>query len=109
MSVKTLQEKNKSTQSSFLNKSIHKTKTIADVHLIAKHFNSYFTEIGPNLANKIEKSSKNFKGYIKKCNNIQSEHQLSINEVKDAFHLCAFCVFYAKQATFFLLDVFMRI
>ena len=66
--------KNKSTQSSFPKKIIHKTKTITDVHLIANHFNSYFTEIGPNLANKIEKSSINFEGYIKKCNSIQPEH-----------------------------------
>ena len=64
---------------------IHKTKTITDVHLIAKHFNSYFTEIGPNLANKIEKSSINYEGYTKKCNSIQPEHPLSINELKDAF------------------------
>ena len=35
--------KNKSTQSSFPNKIIHKTKTIADAHVI--------TEIAPNLAN----------------------------------------------------------
>ena len=47
--------KNKSTQSRFPKKIIHKTKTIADVHLIAKHFNSYFTEIGPNLAKKNQK------------------------------------------------------
>ena len=57
------------------------------MHLIANHFNSYFTEIGPNLANKIEKSSINFEGYIKKCNSIQPEHPLSINELKDAFFL----------------------
>ena len=60
-------------------------KTIADIHLMAKHFNYYFTEIGPNLANKIEKSSMNFEGYIKKCNSIQPEHALSINELKDTF------------------------
>ena len=77
--------KTKSTQSSFPKKIIHKTKTIADVNLIATHFNSYFTEIGPNLANKIKKSSINFEGYIKKCNSIQTEHPLSINELKDAF------------------------
>ena len=52
--------KNKSTKSNFPKKKIiHKTKTITDVHLFAKDFNSYFTEIGPNLANKIEKYSVN--------------------------------------------------
>ena len=60
-------------------------KTITNVHLIANHFNSYFTEIGPNLTNKIEKSSISFEGYIKKCNNIQPDHPLSINELNDAF------------------------
>ena len=63
---------------------MHKTKTITDVHLIAKHFNSYFTKIA-NLANKIEKSSMNFEGYIKKCNSIQPEHPLNNNELKDVF------------------------
>ena len=55
------------------------------MHLFAKDFISYFTEIGPNLANKIEKSSMNFEGYIKKFNSIQPEHALSINELKDTF------------------------
>ena len=59
-------------------------KTITDVHPIAKHFNSCFTEIGPNPANKIEKYSINFEGYIEKCNSIQPEHPASINELKDA-------------------------
>ena len=85
MSLKTLQEKKKSTQSSFPKKIIYKTKTIPDVHLIPKNFNSCFTKIGPNLANKIEKSSKNFEGYIKKSSSIQSEHPISINELKDCF------------------------
>ena len=58
---------------------IHKTKTITDVHLIAKHFNYHFTEIGPNFANKIEKPSMNFEGYIKKYNSIRPEHPFSIN------------------------------
>ena len=85
MSLKTSQEKNNSTQSSFPKKIIHKTKTITYVHLIANYFNSYFTEIFPNLANEIEKSSINIEGYIKKCNSTQAEHSLSINELKDAF------------------------
>ena len=62
-------------------------KTVTDAHLTAKHFNSYFTEIGPNLANKIEQSSMNFEGHTRKCNSIQPEHPLSTNELKDAFFL----------------------
>ena len=68
---------------------MHKTKTITDVHLIAKHFNFYFTEIGSDLANKIEEPSMNFEVYIKKGNSIQPEHPLSINEIKDALFLLA--------------------
>ena len=77
--IKGAMGKNKSTQSKFPKKIIDKTKTIADVHLIVKHFNSYFTEIDLNLANKIEKSSINFEGYIKKSSSIQPEHPFSIN------------------------------
>ena len=77
--------KTKSIQSSFPKKIIHKTKSITDAHLIVKHFNSYFTEFGQNLANKIEKSSMNFEGYVKKWNSIQPEYPLSINKLKDAF------------------------
>ena len=58
-------------------------KTITDAYLIAKHFNSYCTKIGPNLANKIEKSSINFENYFKKCSSVEQEHRLSINELKD--------------------------
>ena len=64
-------------------KIIHKLKTIIDVYLIAKYFHSYCTEIGPNLANKIEKLSINLEGYYKKCSSVQPEHRLSINELKD--------------------------
>ena len=74
-----------STQLSFPKKLIHKTKTITDVQLIAKHFNSYFTEIGPNLENNIKKSSLNCESYTRKYNSIQPEHPLSIKKLKDAF------------------------
>ena len=57
-------------------------KTIIDAYLIAKHFNSYCTEIGPNLANKIEKLSFNFEGCYKKCSRVQLEHRLSIKKLK---------------------------
>ena len=49
--IKSAIEKNKSTQSNLKisKKVIHKKKTITDAHLIAKHFNSYFTETDPIL------------------------------------------------------------
>ena len=59
-------------------------ETITDLYLIVKHFNSYYTKIGPNLENKIEKSSINFEGNYKKCSSVQSGHRLSINDLKDA-------------------------
>ena len=84
--IKDAKGKTKTTQSSFPKKIMYKMKTITDVHLFAKHFKPYFTEIGPNLANKIGKSM-NFEGYIKKCSSIQPEHPLSINKLKNAFFL----------------------
>ena len=61
-------------------------KTITDVDLIAKHFNSYFTEIRPNLSNKIENSSINLKAILKNAS-IRPEHPLTVNKLKDAFFL----------------------
>ena len=40
-------------------------KNITNIHSIAETFNKYFTEIGPNLANKIAPPRKHFHEYIK--------------------------------------------
>ena len=84
--IKDAKGKTKNTPSSFPKKIMYKMKTITDVHLFAKHFKPYFTEIGPNLANKIGKAM-NFEGHTKKCSSIQPEHPLSINKLKNAFFL----------------------
>ena len=63
------------------------SKFITSTDSIAENFNKYFTEIGPNLANKISTSFANFDTYLNdKCNMFQPENALSINELKDAFY-----------------------
>ena len=51
----------------------------------AKHFNNFFTNIGPNLAKNIPTAAKPFQSYISQVNTTMSEYPLSINELKEAF------------------------
>ena len=60
-------------------------KNITDEDLIAKQFNTYFTNIGPKLAKTIQESSLNFASFIEKCNITQAESTLTVNELKEAF------------------------
>ena len=53
--------------------------------LLAKHFNTYFAQIGTNLAKAIETYCIKFESFLKKCDSIQPESPLSVNELKDAF------------------------
>lgn len=57
-----------------------------DGHFIAQNFISCYTEIGPNLVNKTEKSLS-FEIYIIKYNIMQAEGPLSVNKLKDIFFL----------------------
>ena len=41
-----------------------KNRIISDKHAIAEEFNTFFTNIGPNLANRIPKISKTFDQYF---------------------------------------------
>ena len=77
--------KSRCTQHTFPKKIIHESKTFTDINLIAQEFNSFYANIGPNLAKKIDNSSMRFESYVKKCKNKQPEKPLSINELKDAF------------------------
>ena len=52
---------------------------------ILKHFNTYFAQIGTNLAKAIEAYCIKFESFLKKCDSIQPESPLSVNELKDAF------------------------
>ena len=60
-------------------------ESITNIHSIAKNFNRFFTEIGPNLANKINPPGKHFHEYLKEYQTCQPENVISVNELKDAF------------------------
>ena len=60
---------------------------IAIEGLIAKHFNTYFAQIVTNLAKTIEASSIKFENLLEKCDSIQPESPLSVNELKVALFL----------------------
>ena len=55
--------------------------------LITKHFNNCFAQIGTNLAKTIEASSIQFEKFLKKCDSIQIESPLSVNELKGELFL----------------------
>ena len=57
-------EKTKSIKKFFPQKIITNNKIVTDTDAIAKHFNTYFTEIGPNLSKKIETPAKTFEAYL---------------------------------------------
>ena len=77
--------KAKSIKKFFPQKIITNNKIVTDTDVIAKHFNTYFMKIGPNISKKIETPAKTFEGYLQKQNIIQPENPLTINELKDAF------------------------
>ena len=77
--------KAKNIKNFFLQKIITNNKIVTDADVIAKHSNTYFTEIGPNLSKKIETPAKTFEAYLRKQNIIQPENPLTINELKGAF------------------------
>ena len=60
-------------------------ESITNMHSIAEDFNTFFTEIGPNLANKINPPRKHFHEYLKEYQTCQPENVISVNELKDAF------------------------
>ena len=60
-------------------------KNVTNIHSIAKNFNKFFTEIGPNLANKIDLPRKYFHEYLKEYQKCQPENVIFVNELKDAF------------------------
>ena len=60
-------------------------KDITHVDLTAENFNKYFSDIGPKLAKDIEMSSIDFRSYIKEHESVQSECDLTVDELKEAF------------------------
>ena len=52
-------------------------KNITDEDLIAKKFNTCFTEIGPKFAKMIQTSSLNFASFMENCNSTQTESTMT--------------------------------
>ena len=52
---------------------------------MANEFNSFFTNIGTELAKNIPNASRPFESYVKKADTIMPTDSLTINEVKLAF------------------------
>ena len=74
------------TKSSTLPTKITVNKTdIFDAAKIADEFNKSFTNIGTDLANKLQNASKPYDSYITKANTSMESQPLSINELKDDF------------------------
>ena len=69
----------------FPKKLVINKKDITNADLIAENFNKYFSDIGPKLAKNIEVSSIDFRSYIKEHESVQSECDLTVNELKEAF------------------------
>ena len=77
--------KAKCNKKTFPRKVVTENKVVTNTEIIAKHFNTFFTEIGHTLAKKIKTPPKTFETYLQKWNSLQPESPLTINELKDAF------------------------
>ena len=53
---------------------------------IAHEFNSFFTNIGKNLASKIPNASTPFEYFVNRSDFVMETKPLSVNELKDAFY-----------------------
>ena len=62
-------------------------KNITDEDLIAKQFNTCFTEIESKLARTVQSSLINFASFIENCNSARAESTLTANELKEAFFI----------------------
>ena len=79
--------KNSSRRQKFPNKINLGSKFITSADSIAENFSKYFTEIGRDLASKINTPLANFDTYLNNtCNIFQPEDALSINELKDTLY-----------------------
>ena len=57
-----------------------------DETIIAHEFNSFFTNVGKNLASKIPNASASFQYFVNKSDVVVETETLSMNELKDAFY-----------------------
>ena len=58
---------------------------ISDQKDIAKHFNEYFINVGPNLASNIPDTGQDFKSYLTENTLVQEESILTDEEFEKAF------------------------
>ena len=63
-----------------------KGKNVSDPTKIAKLLNKYFASVGPNIDNKIPKSLKNFKEYMKKIN-VNKTFSLNVTTPQEIFDI----------------------
>ena len=75
----------KKANESFPNRIKDKGTDIYQKREIAEKFNSFYVNLGKNLAEKIEPCTKNFESYLKISPNEMPEHDLSLEELKKAF------------------------
>ncbi|XP_065677391.1 uncharacterized protein LOC136092773 [Hydra vulgaris] len=59
-------------------------KIIYDKSIVAENLNSFFLNIGPNLAEKIPSGSSSFDSYLKIYDKVMDESKLDINELRYA-------------------------
>ena len=83
--MKELIRKNKIYKSSFPQKIVIDTTEIVGETKTANKFNNFFTNIGPNLAQKIPQPSRPFQSYMKTVNSELENKNVTINELKKAF------------------------
>ena len=69
----------------FQKKLVINKKDITNVDLTAEKIYKYFSDIGAKLAKNIEVSSIDFRSYFKERESVQSECDLTVNELKEAF------------------------
>ena len=60
-------------------------RIISDKNAIAEEFNTFFTNIGPNLANKILQISKTFDQYFSPVDTQLNHHDLTLKEFETAY------------------------
>ena len=58
---------------------------VTEIKDVAEEFNSFFTNVGPNLAKKVPNSSNSFTSFLNQTHSIMEKNSLSINELKEAF------------------------
>ena len=61
-----------------------KKKEVTEIKDIAKEFNNFFMNFGPNLAKKVPNSSNSFTSFLNQTHSIMKKNSLSINQLKEA-------------------------